>query len=121
MAKIAIFFLLKFNFSFLKKFEIGKKILLQSKATLSLWFQPKHNYVVPAVTEWIYVPVGLRHAWFSAVGLFLGRKSKILHEQNVKKFQFYIRMPYFSFLGSIIKESTLKVVDTLKLHSILAI
>ena len=36
------------------------------------------------------MPVGLCRAWFSAVGLFLGRKSKISHEQNVKKLQFYI-------------------------------
>ena len=53
-------------------------------------------------TEWIYEPVGLICSGFSAVGLFLGRKLKISHEQNVKEFEFYIRMPIFSFLGSII-------------------
>ena len=39
-----------------------------------------HNYVSPAATEWIYEPVGLIRAGFSAVGLFLGRKSKNSHE-----------------------------------------
>ena len=53
-------------------------------------------------------------AGFSAVGLFLGRKSKISHEQNVKEFQFYIRMPNFRLLGSIIKKKYPKVVDPLK-------
>ena len=52
----------------------------------------------------IYGPVVLIRAGFSAVGLFLGRKSKISHEQNVNEFQFYIRMPNFRFLGSIIKK-----------------
>ena len=41
---------------------------------------------------------------FLAVGLFLGQKSKISQEQNVKEFQFYIRLPNFSFLESIIKK-----------------
>ena len=39
---------------------------------------------------------------FSAVGLFLGLKSKISHEQNVIYFQFYIRLPNCRLLGSII-------------------
>ena len=39
---------------------------------------------------------------FSAVGLFLGIKSKISHEQNVNYFQFYIRLPNCRLLGSII-------------------
>ena len=39
---------------------------------------------------------------FSAVGLFLGLKSKISHEQNVIYFQFYIRPPNCRLLGSII-------------------
>ena len=73
---------------------------------LSLWFESSHDYVVSAVTEPINEPVGLIHAGFSAVGLFLGRKSKISHEQNVKEFQFYIRMPNFRLLGLIIKKST---------------
>ena len=38
---------------------------------------------------------------FSAVGLFLGLKSKISHEQNVIYFQFYIRLPNYRLLGSI--------------------
>ena len=54
-----------------------KKVLLRGRATLPLWFEPKHSYVGPADTEWIYEPVGLIRAGFSAVGLFLGRKSKI--------------------------------------------
>ena len=57
---------------------------------------------------------------FRAVGLFLGRKSKISHEQNVKEFQFHIRMPNYSFLGLIIKKYP-KVVDPLmQKHRILA-
>ena len=56
------------------------------------------------------MPVGLRRTLFSAVGLYLGRKSKISHEQNVKEFQFYIRMPNFWLLGLIIKKYQ-KVVD----------
>ena len=39
---------------------------------------------------------------FSAVGLFLGLKSKSSHEQNVIYFQFYIRLPNCRLLGSII-------------------
>ena len=66
-----------------KKFSIEKKNLKFKKtfcygvelATLPLWF--KHNYIGPAVTEWFYEPVGLICAGFSAVGLFLGQKSKI--------------------------------------------
>ena len=44
---------------------------------------------------------------FLAIGLFLGLKSKILHEQNVIYFQFYIRLPNFRLLGSIIKSKSL--------------
>ena len=62
----------------------------------------KHNYVSPPVTKMKAVQVGLRRAWFSAVGLFLGWKSKISHEQNVCIFQFYIRLPSFRLSGSII-------------------
>ena len=78
MAKIETF-LLQFDFSFLKKThsKFDKNVLLRGRATLPLGFEPKHNYVGPAVTEWIYEPVGLIRAGFSAVGLFLGRKSKI--------------------------------------------
>ena len=53
--------------------------MLRGKATLPLWFKPSHDYVGPAVTEIIYGPEGLIRARFSAVGLFLGRKLKILH------------------------------------------
>ena len=88
--------------------------MLRGKATLPLWFEPSHDYVGPAVTEIIYLPVGLIRAGFSAVCLFLGRKSKISHEQNVKEFKFYIRLPKFRLLGSIIKKKYLKVADPLK-------
>ena len=88
--------------------------MLRGKATLPLLFEPSHDYVGPAVTEPINEPVGLIRAGFSAVGLFLGRKSKISHEQNVKEFQFYIRMPNFRLLGSIIKKKYPKVADPLK-------
>ena len=81
--------------------------MLRGKATLPLWFEPSHDYVGPAVTEIIYGPVGLIRAGFSAVGLFIGRKSKISQEQNVKEFQF------LGLLGSIIKKY-LKVADPLK-------
>ena len=77
--------------------------MLRGKATLPLWLEPSHDYVGPEVTEIIYGPVGLIRG-FSAVGLFLGRKSKTSQEQNVKEFQLYIRMPNFRFLGSIIKK-----------------
>ena len=80
--------------------------MLRGKSTLPLWFEPSHDYVGPAVTEIIYGPLGLIRAGFSAVGLFLGRKSKILNEQNVKEFQFYIRMLNFRLIASIIKKST---------------
>ena len=50
------------------------------------------------------MPVGLIRSGFLAVSLFLGRKSKISQEQNVKEFQFYIRMQNFRLLGSIIKK-----------------
>ena len=77
MAKIENFFLNLKNWIKKIYFEIYKNVLLRGRATLPLWFEPKHNYVGPAVTEWIYEPVGLIRAGFSAVGLFLGRKSKI--------------------------------------------
>ena len=60
--------------------------MLRGKATFLLWFEPSHDYVSPAVTEPIDEPVGLISAGFSAVGLFLGRKLKNSHEQNVKEF-----------------------------------
>ena len=80
-------------------------------ATLPLWFEPKHNFVGPAVAEWIYVPVGLWHAWFS------GRRPiprpKISQEQNVKESQFYIGMPNIRLLASIIKNKYLRLADPL--------
>ena len=88
--------------------------MLRGKANLPLWFEPSHDYVGSAVTEIIYGPVGLIRAGFSAVGLFLGRKSKISIEDTPKKFQFYIRMPNFRLLGSIIKKKYPKVADPLK-------
>ena len=78
--------------------------MLRGEATLALWFEPSHDYVGSAVTEIIYGPVGLIRASFSAVGLFLGRKSKISIEDTPKEFQLYIRMPNFRLLGSIIKK-----------------
>ena len=80
--------------------------MLRGKATLPLWFEPSHDYVGPAVTKIIYGLVGPICAGFSAVGLFLGRKFKISIEETPKEFQFYIRMPNFRLLGSIIKKST---------------
>ena len=73
---------------------------------LSLFDLSRHTtmYVGPAVTEPINEPVGLIRAGFLAVRLFLGWKWKISHEQNVKEFQLYIRMPSFRLLGSIIKK-----------------
>ena len=58
------------------------------EATLPLWNEHKHNYVGPPVTEMNAVPVGLRRAWFSAVGLFLGRK--IENFTYTKCFYFFI-------------------------------
>ena len=78
--------------------------MLRGKATL-LWFEPSHDYVGPAVTEPINEPLGLTRSDFWAVGLFLGRKFKIFHEQNVKEFQYYIHMQNFGHLGSIIKKN----------------
>ena len=66
--------------------------MLRGKATLPLWNEPSHDYVGPAVTEIIHRPVGLIRAGFSTVGLFLGWKSKISIEENVKEFKFYIGM-----------------------------
>ena len=88
--------------------------MLRGKSTLPLWVEPSQHYVGSVVTEIIYGPVGLICAGFSHIGLFLRRKSKISHEQNVKEFQFYIRMPNFRLLGSKIKKKYPKVVDPLK-------
>ena len=44
---------------------------------------------------------------FSAVGLFLGLKSKILHLLNVIYFQSYIRLQNFRLIGLIIKIKSL--------------
>ena len=114
--KFGIFFLLQFDSNFLKYWiEIKKKrTMLRGEATLPLWFEPSHDYVGPADTEIIYGPVGLIRAGFSAVDLFLSRKLKIFQEQNVKGFQFYIRMPNFRLPGSIIKKEYLNVADPLK-------
>ena len=62
------------------KSKLKKRTMLRGKATLVLWFEPAHDYVGPAVTEIIYGRVGLIRAGFSAVGLFVDRKSKISHE-----------------------------------------
>ena len=84
--------------------------MLPGKTTLPLSNEPSHDYVGLPVTEIIYGPAGL---WFSAVGLFLGLKSKMSHEQNVIYFKFYIRLPNFILLGSILKKIA-KSVDPLK-------
>ena len=84
------------------------------KATLPSWFEPSYDYVGAAVTEIIYGSVGLIRAGFSALGLFQGQNLKISQEQNVKEFQFYIRIPNFRLLGSIIKKKYPKVPDPLK-------
>ena len=79
MAKIEKIFFASIWLQFSEKLiqNLKKNVLLRGIATLPLWFEPKHNYVGPAVTEWIYEPVGLIRAGFLAVGLFLGRKLKI--------------------------------------------
>ena len=87
--------------------------MLRGKATLPLWFEPSHVYVGSAVTEIIYGPVFLICAGLSVVGLFLGRKLKISIEDTPKEFQFYIRMPNFRLLVSIIKKKYPKVADPL--------
>ena len=87
--------------------------MLSGRATLPLLFEPSHDYVGPAVTEPIYEPVGLIRAGFSAVGLFQGRILKLSLEQNVKEFQFYIRMRNFRLLSSILKKKYPKVADPL--------
>ena len=78
-----------------------KAFLLRGKATLPLSNEPSHDYVGLTGLEFNAVTVGL---WISALSLFIGLKSKIPHEQNVIIFQFYIRMPNFRHLGSIIKK-----------------
>ena len=78
-----------------------------------LWNEPKHNYVGPAVREWIYGPEGLCHAWFSGRRPISSPKIKNFPEQNVKKFQFYIRMQNFRLLGSIIKKKYHHLADDL--------
>ena len=74
------------------------------KTTFSLWNEPKHNNLGLSVTEMN----GFRR--YAALGLFLGLKSKILLEQNVSIFPFYIHLPNFRLLGSIIKKY-LKLAD----------
>ena len=94
MAKIEKKILTSIWLQFSKKLirNLKKNVLSRGRATLSLWFEPKHNYVCPAVTEWIYEPVGLIRAGFSATGLF-------------------------RLQGSIIKKKYLKVVDPLNASS----
>ena len=58
--------------------------MLRGKAILPRWNESSHDYKGPVVTKIIYGLVGLFHSGFSAVGLFLGRKSKISQVQNVK-------------------------------------
>ena len=64
--------------------------MLRGKATLPLRFEPSHDYVGPVVTEPINEPVGLIRTGFSAVSLFLGRKSnrKFLRNKMLRNFNF---------------------------------
>ena len=116
MAKIEKNFFASIWLQFSKKLirNLKKNFLLRGRATLPLWFKPKHNYVGPAVTEWIYEPVGLICAGFSAVGLFLGRKSKISHKTQC--FYFSILHTHAKFQSSRFnnKKKYLKVADPLK-------
>ena len=50
---------------------------------------------------------------FSDVGLFIGLKSKNSLEQNVIYFQFYIGLPNFRLLGSILYKKIAKSFDPL--------
>ena len=79
--------------------------MLRGKATLPLGNELKHNYVGPAVTEIIYGPVGLRRAYFSSRRPISRPKIENFPGTNVKEFQFYIRMPNFRLLTTIIKKS----------------
>ena len=85
--------------------------MLRHKATLPLSNEPSHDYVCLTGPELNAVPVGLCRVRYSAIGLFLGRKSKISHGQNVIIFQFYIRMANFRHLDSIMKKQVQKVAD----------
>ena len=68
--------------------------MLRYKKTLLLSNEPLHDYASLTGSELKAVLVGLRRVlWLLDVGLFLRRKLKITHEQNVIIFQFYIRMP----------------------------
>ena len=88
--------------------------MLRRKATLFDFSRHKTMWAQRLRSVLMSQSVGLIRAVFSAVGLFLGRKLKIFHEQNVKEFQFYIRMQNFRHIGSIIKKKYPKVADPLK-------
>ena len=63
---------------------------------------------MPSGDRRVFHAVGLRRAWLSSRRPISRPKIKNFpgtEEQNVKEFQFYIRMPNFSFLGSIIKKN----------------
>ena len=107
MAKIEKKILLKIWFKF------SRKLIRNLKKSFCHGVKQLFPFEMSPNTT-IYEPVGLSCAWFLAVTLFLVWKSKISHEQNVKEFQFYIRMPNFMLLGSIIKIKYPKVVDPLK-------
>ena len=93
--------------------KFGNNFLLRGRAILPLLFEPIHNYLGPAVTEWFYEPVGLICAGFSAVGPTPKIENFTLTKCSYF-FQFYIRIPNFRPPGSIIKKKYLKVVDPLK-------
>ena len=77
--------------------------MLRCKANLPL-SKEVHDYIYEGlpVTELNWTLVA--SLWILALGLFLGIKSKISHEQNVKEFQFYMHLQNFRLLGSIIKK-----------------
>ena len=87
--------------------------MLRYKETYPLSNEPSNDYVGLTGPELNPLTVGLWLSavglWLSAVGLFLGRKSKISHDQNVIIFQFYIRLPNFRHLSSIMKKNSWQI------------
>ena len=81
---------------------IPQNIAMQKKKNRKFWTW-RYSFLIDRI-----------RAGFSAVGLFLGRKSKISHEQNVKEFQFYIRVPNFQASRFNNKKKYMKVADPLK-------
>ena len=108
------FFLLEFYFIFFL-------IWLQFTQNWNLKKEPRYEvkqlFLFERAVTQLCRPTGYRdYLWasrpmFSVVGLFLGLKSKISYEQNVIYFQFYIRLPNFRVLDSIIfKKSPIRLI-----------